>query len=196
MNNVEIKVKVNGKDRTETVPARLLLSDFIRQNLGEEAFNEATYYANQADRPGAIPDQTRENMLALAEAIVSRARLTPIQQPGALGSNVGAAPEALDAPQGVPAIGLDTTPTGTMRVDAAGNAAPEVRAARRSAELTTEDAAAVAAALHKRDASDSQVVDFLTAAPVVTVVDSTDLDFAQTVDAVLDVVRSGTEGSR
>jgi aerobic carbon-monoxide dehydrogenase small subunit len=33
MNNVEIKVKVNGKDRTETVPARLLLSDFIRQNL-------------------------------------------------------------------------------------------------------------------------------------------------------------------
>ncbi|MCK6080397.1 (d)CMP kinase [Microbacterium sp. EYE_5] len=75
-------------------------------------------------------------------------------------------------------------------------AAPEVRAARRSAELTTQDAAAVAAALHKRDASDSQVVDFLTAAPGVTVVDSTDLDFAQTVDAVLDVVRSGTEGSR
>jgi cytidylate kinase len=75
-------------------------------------------------------------------------------------------------------------------------AAPEVRAARRSAELTTQDAAAVAAALHQRDASDSQVVDFLTAAPGVTVVDSTDLDFAQTVDAVLDVVRSGTEGSR
>ncbi|CAL4859400.1 (d)CMP kinase [Microbacterium sp. MM2322] len=75
-------------------------------------------------------------------------------------------------------------------------AAPEVRAARRSAELTSQDAAAVAAALHKRDASDSQVVDFLTAAPGVTVVDSTDLDFAQTVDAVMDVVRSGTEGSR
>ena len=75
-------------------------------------------------------------------------------------------------------------------------AAPDVRAARRSAELTTQDAAAVAAALHKRDASDSQVVDFLTAAPGVTVVDSTDLDFAQTVDAVLDVIRSGTGGSR
>ncbi|HCJ50078.1 (d)CMP kinase [Microbacterium sp.] len=75
-------------------------------------------------------------------------------------------------------------------------AAPEVRAARRSAELTTQDAAAVAAALHQRDASDSQVVDFLTAAPGVTVVDSTDLDFAQTVDAVLDVIRSGTGGSR
>ena len=72
-------------------------------------------------------------------------------------------------------------------------AAPEVRAARRSAEVTGQDAAAVAAALHKRDAADSQVVDFLTAAPGVTVVDSTDLTFEQTVDAVLDVVRSGTE---
>lgn len=71
-------------------------------------------------------------------------------------------------------------------------AAPEVRAARRSAELTGEDAAAVAAALHRRDASDSQVVDFLTAAPGVVVVDSTDLDFDRTVDAVIDVVRAGT----
>lgn len=75
-------------------------------------------------------------------------------------------------------------------------AAPEVRAARRSAELTSHDAAAVAAALHKRDASDSKVVDFLTAAPGVTIVDSTDLDFTQTVDAVLDVVRAGTGDQR
>jgi len=71
-------------------------------------------------------------------------------------------------------------------------AAPEVRAARRSAELTSHDAADVAAALHRRDAADSQVVDFLTAADGVTVVDSTDLDFAQTVDAVLDVVAEKT----
>ncbi|WP_438353238.1 (d)CMP kinase [Microbacterium sp. CJ88] len=67
-------------------------------------------------------------------------------------------------------------------------AEPGVRAARRSAELTAQDADAVAAALHRRDAADSTVVDFLTAAPGVTVVDSTDLDFAQTVDAVLGVV--------
>lgn len=33
MNNVEIKVIVNGKARKATVPARLLLSDFIRQDL-------------------------------------------------------------------------------------------------------------------------------------------------------------------
>ena len=68
-------------------------------------------------------------------------------------------------------------------------AAPAVRAARRSAELTGHDSAVVADALHRRDAQDSTVVDFLTAAPGVDVVDSSDLDFAQTVDAVLDVVR-------
>jgi cytidylate kinase len=65
---------------------------------------------------------------------------------------------------------------------------PAVRAARRSAELTGHDADAVADALHRRDAQDSTVVDFLTAAPGVRVVDSSDLDFEQTVDAVLDVV--------
>ncbi|MFJ6652740.1 (d)CMP kinase [Microbacterium sp. NPDC091313] len=74
-------------------------------------------------------------------------------------------------------------------------AAPEVRAARRSAEVTTQDAATVAAALHRRDASDSAVVDFLTAAPGVEVVDSTALDFAQTVDAVIAVV-ARTRGAR
>jgi cytidylate kinase len=67
---------------------------------------------------------------------------------------------------------------------------PAVRAARRSAELTGHDASAVADALHRRDAQDSTVVDFLTAAPGVRVVDSSDLDFEQTVDAVLDVVRT------
>jgi cytidylate kinase len=68
-------------------------------------------------------------------------------------------------------------------------AAPEVRAARRSAELTGSDSADVAAALHRRDSHDSAVADFLHAAPGVVAVDSTELDFEQTVDAVLDVVR-------
>ncbi|WP_353115879.1 (d)CMP kinase [Microbacterium sp.] len=67
-------------------------------------------------------------------------------------------------------------------------AAPEVRAARRAAELSGEDAAAVATALHQRDAKDSAVVDFLTAAPGVDVVDSSELDFAQTIAAVLAVI--------
>ena len=67
-------------------------------------------------------------------------------------------------------------------------AAPEVRAARRSAEMSQEDAAAVADALHRRDAADANVVDFLTAAPGVDVVDSTDLDVDATVGALLAIV--------
>lgn len=67
-------------------------------------------------------------------------------------------------------------------------AAPEVRAARRSEDIAGQDAAAVAAAIQRRDASDSKVVDFLSAAPGVEVIDSTDLDFEQTVQAVLAVV--------
>jgi cytidylate kinase len=39
------------------------------------------------------------------------------------------------------------------------------------------------------------VVDFLTAAPGVTVVDSTELDFPQTVEAVLAAVRTGLHGA-
>jgi len=77
-------------------------------------------------------------------------------------------------------------------------AAPEVRAARRAGELSAENAVAVAEALHKRDASDSAVVDFLNAADGVEVVDSTALDFSQTIDAVLAVIdrKQGAEHGR
>lgn len=66
-------------------------------------------------------------------------------------------------------------------------ASPEARGARRAAELGGEDAGAVADALHRRDASDSKVVDFLTAAEGVSVVDTTELNFEQAVHAVLAV---------
>ncbi|WP_460800129.1 (d)CMP kinase [Microbacterium sp. GXF0217] len=77
-------------------------------------------------------------------------------------------------------------------------AAPEVRAARRAGELAGENAAAVADALHRRDAADSTVVDFLNAADGVEVVDSTALDFPQTIDAVLAVIdrKQGAEHAR
>lgn len=68
-------------------------------------------------------------------------------------------------------------------------AAPAVRAARRARELAGENVTAVAEALHRRDASDSAVVDFLNAAEGVEVVDSTELDFPQTIDAVLTVIQ-------
>lgn len=104
-----------------------------------------------------------------------------------------------DAPDGIVVEGRDITtnvaPDAAVRLLL--TAAPEVRAARRSAELTGVEAAVVADALHRRDASDSGVVDFLTAAPGVEVVDSTDLDLEQTVDAVLDIVsRSRVDRTR
>ncbi|MDN4614550.1 (d)CMP kinase [Leifsonia sp. F6_8S_P_1B] len=65
-----------------------------------------------------------------------------------------------------------------------------VRMARRAAELTEHSAAHVGEALRRRDAADARVVDFMNAAEGVTTLDSTDLDFDQTVDAVLAVVQN------
>ena len=70
-------------------------------------------------------------------------------------------------------------------------ASEDVRIARRSAELSP-DAASTASQLRERDRRDAQVVDFLTAAPGVTTIDSTELDFGQTVQAVVDLVRATT----
>lgn len=68
----------------------------------------------------------------------------------------------------------------------------EVRIARRSAELATASgtsgAASTAEQLRERDRRDAQVVDFMTAAPGVTTIDSTHLDFDGTVRAVVDLV--------
>jgi CMP/dCMP kinase len=63
----------------------------------------------------------------------------------------------------------------------------EVRMARRSAELVGEDSAKTAEQLARRDHQDSQVVDFMNAAPGVVTIDSTHLDFDQTVHAVTEL---------
>jgi cytidylate kinase len=67
-----------------------------------------------------------------------------------------------------------------------------VRMARRAAEVTTQSAAETSAALARRDAADAKVVDFMNAADGVTTLDSTDLDFDQTVQAVVDLARAAT----
>ncbi|MGA7148833.1 MAG: (d)CMP kinase [Microbacterium sp.] len=125
----------------------------------------------------------------VSEAVSGVARVPAVRQ------SVNALFRSLVAASGLPGVvveGRDITtvvaPDAPVRILL--TAAAEVRAARRSAELTSQDAAAVAAALHRRDASDSAVVDFLTAAPGVEVVDSTHLDFHQTVDAVIGVIRT------
>jgi cytidylate kinase len=71
-------------------------------------------------------------------------------------------------------------------------ASEEIRMARRSAELTGVSAAQTGRDLTNRDAQDSRVVDFMNAAPGVTTVDSTDLDFEQTVSAIVDLITART----
>lgn len=75
-------------------------------------------------------------------------------------------------------------------------ASPEVRAARRAGELPGLSQAQVLADLRARDAKDAQVVDFVNPAPGVVLVDTSDLDFEQSVQAVVDVVRHAQEGAR
>lgn len=134
-----------------------------------------------------VTDAIREPRVS--DAVSGVARVPAVRQ------SVNALFRALVARSGRPGVvveGRDITtvvaPDAPVRILL--TAAPEIRAARRSAEVTTQDAATVAAALHQRDASDSAVVDFLTAAPGVEVVDSTPLDFDQTVDAVLGVIQA------
>jgi cytidylate kinase len=74
-------------------------------------------------------------------------------------------------------------------------ASEEARMGRRSAELAGIDASVTAKALTDRDAQDSRVVDFMNAADGVTTIDSTDLDFDQTVEAVVSLVRMSTQNT-
>lgn len=67
-----------------------------------------------------------------------------------------------------------------------------VRVARRSAEISQQPADHVGEALRRRDAADSRVVDFMTAADGVTTLDSTRLDFGATVAAVIEVIQKET----
>ncbi|MFB9310184.1 cytidylate kinase [Agromyces hippuratus] len=98
---------------------------------------------------------------------------------------------AVDAP-GIIVEGRDITtvvaPDAPVRILL--TASEAVRMSRRSAELTGSSVEAVGEQLRKRDAADSKVVDFMTAADGVTTVDSTELDFDQTVDAVIGVIRA------
>lgn len=72
-------------------------------------------------------------------------------------------------------------------------ASPEVRARRRAGELEGASLEQVLADIVARDAKDAQVVDFFTPAPGVKLIDTSDLDFEQSVQAVIDEVRKKAE---
>ena len=67
-------------------------------------------------------------------------------------------------------------------------ASEQARVARRSAELVGHSVSATGEQLRRRDLADSKVVDFMNAAEGVTTVDSTELDFDGTVEAVIAVI--------
>ena len=69
-------------------------------------------------------------------------------------------------------------------------ASEAARMARRAAELDGHTVEAVGQLLSSRDAQDSRVVDFMNAAAGVTTLDSTHLDFDQTVAALVALIRT------
>ncbi len=70
-------------------------------------------------------------------------------------------------------------------------ASEQARASRRAAELPQHSGDQTATALLARDAADAKVSDFMVAAEGVHTVDSTDLSYAQTIDAVVALIREG-----
>lgn len=71
-------------------------------------------------------------------------------------------------------------------------ASEEVRLKRRSAEIGASDTQQVARQVSQRDASDAAVSDFMTPAEGVILVDSSNLNFEQTVAAVLETIANAT----
>ena len=74
-------------------------------------------------------------------------------------------------------------------------ASAEVRAQRRAGELEGLSHEQVLADIAARDAKDALVVDFFTPAPGVTLVDTSELDFEQSVQAVVDIVRAAQDAA-
>ena len=104
--------------------------------------------------------------------------------------------ESVESSGGVVAEGRDITtvvaPDAHVRILL--SASQEARLSRRAKELHGESGLAAVTATRdqivRRDQDDSTVSHFMEAAPGVTLVDTSNLDFRQSVDAVLEVVRT------
>lgn len=96
---------------------------------------------------------------------------------------------------GVVAEGRDMTtvvfPDAAVRILL--TAREEVRIARRAGDVAGRDIAETTASVRERDTKDSRVVDFFSAAPGVTVVDSSDITFSETVATIVTIVRTGSK---
>ncbi|MFZ0531291.1 MAG: (d)CMP kinase [Propionicimonas sp.] len=98
-----------------------------------------------------------------------------------------------EAPAGIVAEGRDITTVVAPEADVRLllTADPEIRMARRKAELGEKvDADQLADQILRRDSDDSKLVNFTTAADGVTHLDCTYLTLPETIEAVLDLVRT------
>lgn len=99
--------------------------------------------------------------------------------------------ESSDLP-GIVAEGRDLTtvvfPSAQTRILL--TAREEVRIERRAGDVVGRDFAETVASVRERDAKDSDVVDFFSAAPGVVVVDSSDMTFSDTVSTLVGIVQS------
>lgn len=64
-------------------------------------------------------------------------------------------------------------------------ASPEIRAKRRAGEIAGSTGEEVLQAIMERDSKDQKVVDFMNPAPGVTLIDTSDLDFEGSIEAVI-----------
>ena len=110
--------------------------------------------------------------------------------------------ESVESSGGVVAEGRDITtvvaPEARVRILL--SASQEARLARRATELHGGSGQAAVSATRdqivRRDRDDSTVSQFMEAAPGVTMLDTSDLDFRQSVEAVLEVVRASLTDAR
>lgn len=144
-----------------------------------------------AGAPGAAPvDVTTEIRDPAVSSQVSRVSKHPRVREG-----LNAMFRRLVAESGLPGVvieGRDITtvvaPDAPVRILM--TASPEVRAERRARELEGMSREQVLADIAARDAKDALVVDFMRPAPGVTLVDTSELDFEQSIQAVVDIVRA------
>ena len=143
----------------------------------------------------ALSDTARAtDMTALIRTPELSGQVSRVSKHPAVRERLNAMFRELVATSGLPGVvieGRDITtvvaPNAPVRILM--TASPEVRAARRAGELQGITREQVLADIEARDAKDTLVVDFMNPAPGVTLVDTSDLDFAQSVQAVIDIVR-------
>ncbi|MBB5632094.1 cytidylate kinase [Cryobacterium mesophilum] len=140
-------------------------------------------------RVGGTP-VTREIRDPAVSAVVSRvARIPAVREhlTGLFRSRIadGTRPGIITEGRDITTI---VAPDAAVRVLLTASAA--ARTARRAAELDVSSTEAVGEQLSARDAQDLAVVDFMNAAEGVTTLDSTDLDFDETVAALVALIRA------